>query len=209
MKKIVFVDNFDSFSFILVDYLSQCGAQVEVINNTMPYHHLLQDPELSGIVLSPGPATPSESGNLMQIVQDFHEVCPILGVCLGHQALGMYWGLELKHARKPLHGKSSTIQFVSHNLFADIQDPLIVGRYHSLCLETPQNKTFSCRVIAHSNEGEIMAIEHTQYAHCGVQFHPESVLTPQGMKLINNWLNLIIEKPFRVDPNETKKKTLL
>lgn len=140
----------------------------------------------SGIVISPGPETPSKAGILPEMIHHFHTRVPMLGICLGHQGIGEYFGAKLVHARKPMHGKTSVIRHSGHPIFADIDNPFSAMRYHSLIL-TGLEKT-GLQIIAETEEGEPMAIAHPALKICGIQFHPESVLTPDGMLMLKNWL---------------------
>ncbi len=187
--RIVLIDNYDSFTYNLVDLLLQKGVELNVVrNNLWNESDFLHD----AVILSPGPCTPAENGRLMEAVQCYHEhQIPMLGVCLGHQAIGQYFGASLKRAQKPMHGKTSTLVFQEQSkLWYNIVDLSLVMRYHSLILEDIP-KELLC--IAKSDNGEIMAIEHESLPIYGVQFHPESILTNFGLQLINNFLAISAE----------------
>ncbi|MEY4002301.1 MAG: hypothetical protein RIT07_343 [Bacteroidota bacterium] len=184
--KVLLIDNYDSFTWNLVHYLVLAGADVTVRQNDQisASDNLLSD--YNGLLISPGPCTPQEAGNLMPVLSETIGKLPILGVCLGHQALGMHFGCRLVRAASPVHGKSSTIYHQGEGVFNGLKNPMQVGRYHSLVLESV--KVDSPLAVTALFEGEIMGIRHKYLPIQGVQFHPESVLTPQGQDLINNWV---------------------
>jgi len=181
----VLIDNYDSFTWILHDYLLQTGHECLVFrNNEISLLQLTAlDPER--IILSPGPETPLQAGITMDVIDNFHKRIPILGVCLGHQALGMYFGAKLVHTKYPMHGKTSKIRHTHHPLFNNIPDPFIAMRYHSLAVDNFSGTPLAS--IAHAEDGTIMALSHTQYPCIGVQFHPESIGTQHGLQLLKNW----------------------
>lgn len=185
-KNILVIDNFDSFTFNLVDYFKQLGAKVVVYRNNM-------DPELINeinpdlIAISPGPSVPKNAGNLMQIIDKFHKKYPIFGVCLGHEALIEYFGGSLKFL-EPVHGKSSKIHHDGKGIFKGLDQDFNGGRYHSLVA----NKVPNCFGISATHGDLVMAIRHKTLPIDGVQFHPESVLTMKGqngLKLIKNLIS--------------------
>lgn len=181
------LDNYDSFSFLLKDYLERLGETVMVYENNDDFSTIIQQP-FSRVILSPGPKTPRQSGCLMQMV----EYCstfkiPTLGVCLGHQAIGEYFGAELVHALRPAHGKTSLIAHTQHPLFHALPATFTVCRYHSLVLQHPEETPL--QVIAQTPAHEIMAIAHATLPIWGVQFHPEAVLTEFGSHMLHNWLH--------------------
>lgn len=185
-KKILLYDNFDSFSYLLVDYLSQCGASVTVVKNNQPLSNILLDiPFFDGIVLSPGPSRPEDAGFLEPFLAQIVNIKPILGVCLGHQAIGKLFGLTLEKAIKPMHGKQSLIATKTHQIFAKLPPQFNVCRYHSLVLKGDSNELTT---IALSEQNEIMALAHRVLPIVGVQFHPEAILTEFGLKIIQNWV---------------------
>lgn len=182
-KKILVIDNFDSYTFNLVDYFKQLEAKVDVYRNNV-------DPDLVGeidpdlIVISPGPSVPKNAGNLMKIIDKYHLKYPIFGVCLGHEGLIEYFGGTLKFT-EPVHGKSSKIHHDGQGIFSGIEQDFAAGRYHSLV----SDKVPNCFEISARAEGLVMAIRHKTLPIEGVQFHPESVLTMKGgngFKLIKN-----------------------
>lgn len=185
-KKILLYDNFDSFSYLLVDYLSQCGASVTVVKNNQPLSNILLDiPFFDGIVLSPGPSRPEDAGFLEPFLAQIVNIKPILGVCLGHQAIGKLFGLTLEKAIKPMHGKQSLIATKTHQIFAKLPPQFNVCRYHSLVLKGESNELTT---IALSEQNEIMALAHRVLPIVGVQFHPEAILTKHGLNIIRNWV---------------------
>jgi anthranilate synthase/aminodeoxychorismate synthase-like glutamine amidotransferase len=181
---ILLLDNFDSFTYNLVDYFAQLNVPCDVVRNDTPFEEI-SGKRYRGIVLSPGPGGPNEAGCLIQVLERFHNTVPILGICLGHQAIGCFFGAKLVKAEKPMHGKLSKVQIEDSALFYGLGKSLNVVRYHSLVLsELPD----SLKPIALAENNEIMAIEHWLYPIAGVQFHPEAILTDSGIKMLENWI---------------------
>lgn len=182
------IDNYDSFTYILQHYLLQCGHECVVYrNDEISLEHLISlAPER--LIISPGPETPLQAGITMAAIDYFHKHIPILGVCLGHQALGMYFGAQLVHTNYPMHGKTSEITHRGHALFSGIPSPFTAMRYHSLVVDNFDST--SLEAIAHTDDGTIMALAHKQYPCIGMQFHPESVGTEYGLQLLKNWANI-------------------
>lgn len=184
---ILLLDNYDSFTYMLNDYLMQLGLQTEVRRNDSLRLSELHAFNYEAVVISPGPNTPSESGCTMAVLQQWYQQKPFLGVCLGHQAIGEFFGATLRRATYPMHGKTSTlnIESPSHEMFTGMNAPYEVMRYHSLVLE----EIPPClQVTARSkDDGAVMAIAHQSWPIWGVQFHPESILTSQGIQLLKNW----------------------
>ncbi|MFN0276261.1 MAG: anthranilate synthase component II [Chitinophagales bacterium] len=182
---IFLLDNYDSFTYNLYDYLSQLGAEILVKRNdeiTLPE---IEDLSPSAIVISPGPKTPKDAGILMQVLHHFHKKLPLLGICLGYQAIGEYFGATLVHSPVPVHGKTSQLFFDENNiLFKNIPQGTEVMRYHSLNIT---NTPSSVNIIAQTNNGEPMALQHADLPLFGMQFHPESILTQHGMQMLRNW----------------------
>lgn len=197
---LLLLDNYDSFTYNLYDYFLRCGAGVEVIrNNEIELDNLNQ--KYDGIILSPGPGKPKAAGKMMQLIEQYYNKLPIFGVCLGMQAIGEFFGANLIQANYPMHGKMDSLCFDhTHPLFSKIKSPLQVCRYHSLILDQIQSTPL--KIIATSTQKEPMAIAHKNLPIWGVQFHPEAILTPQGIQLINNWLSCIKSN------NKTKEQTL-
>ncbi len=185
-KKILIIDNYDSFTYNLVDYLSQCGAECMVIKNDTHEIDFFESLEFGGIVLSPGPCVPATSGITMAILHKYHSTRPILGVCLGHQAIGEYFGAKLVKAERPMHGKVSEISLLPHKIFENIPSKISVMRYHSLIITDIENTKLI--PLAYSEKQEIMAMYHPKFNVVGVQFHPESILSQYGKEMLSNWL---------------------
>lgn len=181
---VLLLDNFDSFTYNLADYLQQAGVHCHVVTNQTPLSEI-KKLDFKGIVLSPGPETPEKAGNLMEVLKAFYNKMPILGVCLGHQAIGQFFGARLVKALKPMHGKVSEIYCEPDSLFDGLQSPIKVVRYHSLVLhQLPE--TLLC--TASTAQGEVMAIKHKTLPISGLQFHPEAILTESGLAMLKNWL---------------------
>ena len=186
------LDNYDSFTFNLQHYFLQLGFEVLVKQHDEISVGAIQDLSPEAIVLSPGPGRPAHAGILMEVIRHFELSTPLLGICLGHQALGVHYGLTLKEADRPMHGKVSDICWQPHPLFNGLPQPFPVMRYHSLLLEEREGTPLD--YIAHTSSGELMALAHRHLKIAGFQFHPESILTPDGMKLLSNWKQWIGRK---------------
>nr|MBI1228663.1 aminodeoxychorismate/anthranilate synthase component II [Cytophagales bacterium] len=188
---ILLIDNFDSFSYMLADYLLRTGAKLRIARNDIGLSELLQE-EYDALVLSPGPETPEKAGNLMAILGYYVDKLPILGVCLGHQAIGQYFGAALVKSERPMHGKVSQVtQKGDHPLLARLPKVFPVTRYHSLELK---HLPPVLEAILVAEKGEIMAIAHRELPIIGVQFHPEAHLTSHGMELIAAWVSASCKK---------------
>ncbi len=187
--KILLIDNYDSFTYNLYDYLLQTGVQCVVLRNDAFSLADLGKIDFQAIVLSPGPKRPADAGMMMQVIQQYHQTKPILGICLGHQALGEFFGASLVKAALPMHGKTAIIQHHGHWLFRDIPTSFSVMRYHSLILESLAGTPLEC--LATTASGEIMALAHPILPLVGMQFHPESILTDHGLLLLRNWVSSI------------------
>jgi len=186
---ILVIDNFDSFTYNLVQYLGELGEAVEVRRNNEITLSGIEELAPDRILLSPGPCTPNEAGICLDLIGHFKERLPILGVCLGHQSIGQAFGGEVVRAERLMHGKTSAIHHDGKQLFAGIESPFTATRYHSLIVR--RETLPDCLAIsAWTEEGEIMGLRHKEYATCGVQFHPESILTEHGRKLLLNFLSL-------------------
>lgn len=184
---ILIIDNYDSFVYNLYQYLLELGEKVEVYRNDKITLERINQINPSHIILSPGPCTPNEAGLCLDIINNFGPTIPILGVCLGHQAIGQAYGGKVTRAKKPIHGKESLIHHDGLGVFSQLPQPLKVGRYHSLIVER-ETLPHSLKISALSQEGEIMGLRHAYYPVEGVQFHPESILTDQGHCLLNNFI---------------------
>jgi anthranilate synthase/aminodeoxychorismate synthase-like glutamine amidotransferase len=189
MMHVFLLDNYDSFTFNLYDYLLQTGVKCTVMRNDVFHPADLADLDIQGIVLSPGPKRPANAGCMMEVIDMFHQTVPILGICLGHQAIGEYFGAPLVKARVPMHGKTSPVLHNNHWLFEGIPNPFQAMRYHSLLLESLDRTPLEC--IARTEENEIMALNHASLPLLGVQYHPESILTEYGFTMIQNWVRHI------------------
>ena len=190
--RLLLLDNFDSFTFTLADYLRQLGAEVVVRRNDVPLAEL-EALVFDGIVLSPGPGTPAQAGVMPAVIQAFHQRKPMLGVCLGHQALGEFFGGTVVRAARPMHGKVSDISCdTAEPLFAGLPTAQPVTRYHSLIISEPLPPVL--RPLAHTTgpQPELMAMRHRTLPLYGVQFHPEALLTPHGLAILANWLRCCI-----------------
>jgi anthranilate synthase/aminodeoxychorismate synthase-like glutamine amidotransferase len=183
------VDNYDSFTYNLVQYLGSLGATLEVWRNDAITATELEKKDLEGLVISPGPGVPSEAGVTEDAIRALSGTLPILGVCLGHQALGEVFGGKVIRADRIMHGKTSPILHKGRGLFAGLDNPFEATRYHSLIVERSSLPDV-LELMAWTPEGEIMGLRHKQHETWGVQFHPESILTKQGLKLIENFLTL-------------------
>lgn len=184
--RILLIDNYDSFTYNLYDYFLQLGAKCQVIRNDELSLVEIQALSFDALVLSPGPKTPLEAGLMQELIAVYYTQKPILGICLGHQGLGAFFGGELRRAGLPMHGKTSSLHHQNHPLFRGLPSAFNVMRYHSLILERLENTPL--KVIATTESGEIMALAHQSLPLIGVQFHPESILTEHGLALLANWL---------------------
>ena len=187
---LLMIDNYDSFTYNLVQYFGELGQEVKTFRNDQITIEEIMKLDPKYIVISPGPCTPKESGISMQVIDSFKENKPILGVCLGHQAIGAVFGANIIKAKELMHGKTSKIQHDGNFLFEGMPDNFTATRYHSLVIE---EKTLSEDFIinARTVDGSIMGIQHCKLNVSGVQFHPESIMTEDGKKLLSNFLNTI------------------
>jgi para-aminobenzoate synthetase component 2 len=192
VTKILVVDNYDSFVFNLVQYLQQLGAEVVVKRNDEVNAKSIN--EFDGVLLSPGPGTPEDAGACIEIVNAaIEKQKPLLGVCLGHQAIGAALGGKVSRAPELLHGKTSQVQHKNEGVFKDLKSPFRATRYHSLAIENP-NFPNDLTITATTKSGVIMGVKHKTAPIEGVQFHPESVLTEGGHRLLANWLETTGDK---------------
>jgi para-aminobenzoate synthetase component II len=190
---VVVIDNYDSFTFNLVQYLGELGATCDVVKNddTTPERILADAPH--GVLISPGPCTPDDAGISLRAVAVLAGRVPLLGVCLGHQAIGQAFGGRVVRADRLMHGRTSLIEHDGHTIFTDTPMPFRATRYHSLIVE--RSSLPAClKVSAWTAAGEIMALRHESMQVEGVQFHPESILTVEGKRVLSNWLSLIARK---------------
>ena len=186
MTSVLVVDNYDSFTYNLVQYLGELGAQIEVVRNDVASVDELLAKRPDRVVVSPGPCTPNEAGVSLEVVRRFPEAgIPTLGVCLGHQSLGQAFGATVVR-HEPIHGKTTAIEHDGRTIFAGVATPLTVGRYHSLVVD-PDTLPDELEVSA-TGGGVVMALRHRELPAEGVQFHPESVLTDDGKQILDNFL---------------------
>jgi len=189
--KLLMVDNYDSFTYNIVQYFAELGAEVEVFRNDEitldEIDARLQAGQLDRLVISPGPCAPAQAGISVAAIQRFAGQLPILGVCLGHQAIGAAFGAKIVRAQQLMHGKTSVISTTQEGVFAGLPAQFTVNRYHSLVIE--RSSCPAClKVTAWTDDGEIMAVRHATLAVQGVQFHPESILTEHGHAMLRNFL---------------------
>jgi anthranilate synthase/aminodeoxychorismate synthase-like glutamine amidotransferase len=186
---IAVIDNYDSFTYNLVQYLGHLGGEPQVFRNDEVTPEALDALRPAGIVVSPGPKTPREAGVSNDVIRHFAGHVPLLGVCLGHQCLAHAYGGEIVRAERILHGKTSQIIHQGRGVFAGIENPFLATRYHSLLVRR-ETLPPALEVVAWTAEGEIMGLKHRDHETWGVQFHPESILTVQGPRLLQNFLTL-------------------
>lgn len=189
-KKILLIDNYDSFTYNLLHYVQELGAEVEVVRNDQISVESALTCGADGIIISPGPATPDDAGIILELVTRGAGKTPMLGVCLGHQAMGQAFGGKVIRAPYPMHGKTSAISHTGEGVFAGLSNPFTVTRYHSLIVE--RDSLPDCFTItAETDDGIIMGLQHKEYALHGVQFHPESIASEHGHDLLRNFLQLL------------------
>jgi anthranilate synthase/aminodeoxychorismate synthase-like glutamine amidotransferase len=186
---ILMIDNYDSFTYNLVQYLSSLGEKVEVFRNDKIGLKEISRLKPKGLVISPGPGRPEDAGISCRAIKEFAGKIPILGVCLGHQAIGFVYGGRIVRAKRLMHGKTSQVYHDKKDIFRSILSPFTATRYHSLIVER-KNLPASLKVTAWTKEKEIMGIKHKAYPLWGVQFHPESILTECGMEILRNFIKL-------------------
>jgi anthranilate synthase/aminodeoxychorismate synthase-like glutamine amidotransferase len=184
------IDNYDSFTYNLVQYLGQLGCDVAVHRNDEITLEEIEAMAPEAIFLSPGPCTPKEAGVTVEVIRRFHERIPIMGICLGHQAIGYAFGAEVVRADRLMHGKTSPVFNDGRTIFKGLPNPFTAGRYHSLLVQRDTLPPF-LEVSAETEEGEVMGLRHRHYPLEGVQFHPESVLTPNGKRILRNFLEMV------------------
>jgi len=185
---VVVVDNYDSFTYNLVQYLGQLGAEVRVMRNDAATVETIRAARPDHIVISPGPGRPENAGVTMDVIREMGSDTPILGVCLGHQAIGAVFGGAVIRAAVPMHGKTSTIEHDGRGIFSGLPEPFLASRYHYL-IEADEAMPSALEVTARAKEdGTIMGLRHRSWPVYGVQFHPESILTGDGLRLLRNFL---------------------
>ena len=185
------IDNYDSFTYNLVQYFGELGADIEIRRNDKVTVDEIKDLAPEKICISPGPCTPNEAGISCEVIREFGPSIPLLGVCLGHQSIGQVYGGEIIRAKRLMHGKTSPISHAGQGVFSGIPSPFEATRYHSLIIRRDSfPDCFEITAEAETEEREIMGLKHKEYPIHGVQFHPESILTGEGMKLLKNFLEM-------------------
>ena len=188
MNMVLVIDNYDSFTYNLVQYLGELGAEVQVMRNDVVSLEEVAATKPDRIVISPGPGRPEQAGVTMNVIRHLGQATPVLGVCLGHQAIGAVFGGSVVRADKPMHGKTSTIEHDGRGVFNGISGPFLASRYHSLVVaesDLPDALEVSART---REDGAIMGLRHRTWPVHGVQFHPESILTGEGRRILRNFL---------------------
>jgi len=186
---LLMIDNYDSFTYNLVQYLGELGQDVRVYRNDQVTVQEIQELVPERIVISPGPCTPNEAGVSVDTIKQFGGKIPILGVCLGHQSIGQAYGGRIVRARQLMHGKTSMIHHLGQGVFRGLPDPFEATRYHSLVIER-ESLPECLEITAWTEDDEIMGVRHKEFPVEGVQFHPESILTQHGHKLLSNFLKM-------------------
>ena len=193
---ILMIDNYDSFTFNIVQYLGQMGEEVRVCRNDKITVEEIQQLKPQAIFLSPGPRSPREAGITVAVVRSFYLSVPIMGICLGHQSIGYAFGADIVRAERIMHGKTSLISNDGKTIFAGLPNPFPAGRYHSLIVK--RDTLPEClEISAETAEGEIMGLRHREYPVEGIQLQPESMLTPQGKRIIRNFLKYTGKKEYQ------------
>lgn len=185
---ILMIDNYDSFTYNLYQYFGTFEPEIQVVRNDKITIEGIRKISPDRLVISPGPKSPKEAGICVEAIREFYDKIPILGVCLGHQCIGAAFGGEITYAKEVLHGKQSVITHDGKGIFKGIDSPIKIARYHSLAI-CPENVPDCLKVLARTEDGEIMAVRHKEYPVVGLQFHPESVYTEHGKRLIENYVN--------------------
>ena len=189
MKKIILIDNYDSFTFNLYHYLSSLKVFVDVIRNDKITPNEILKRRYNKIVISPGPGNPNQSGNCLKIVKSLYKKIPILGVCLGHQIIGQVFGSKIIQARRLMHGKTSKITTKKNGILKNLPKTFEATRYHSLIIDK-KSLSSDLEITAETKDGLIMGVQHKKYDVHGVQFHPESIKTKLGMKILKNFIRI-------------------
>lgn len=189
---LLMIDNYDSFTYNLVQFLGELGADIRVFRNKSIKPEDVATMNPAHIIISPGPCTPNEAGVSMEIIRRYAGIIPILGICLGHQSLGQVFGGRIIRALRPVHGKNSLIYHTGSGVFANLPIPFSATRYHSLVVER-ETLPDCLEITAETAEGEVMGLRHKQIPHLeGVQFHPEAILTEHGLSLLANFLRYVL-----------------
>jgi len=191
---ILLIDNYDSFTYNLYQFMGIFTDDIRVVRNDKITLDEIREMKPERIVLSPGPKSPKEAGICLDVVREFYDKVPMLGICLGHQSIGEALGGTVSYAKKLLHGKQSVIEHSGTGIFAGVPSPIKVARYHSLAVQK-EGLPDCLEILAETEDGEIMAMRHREYPVFGMQFHPESIYTEHGKKILENFL----EKTFSID----------
>ena len=186
--KILLIDNYDSFTFNLYHYISSLGIKIDVVRNDKITANDIKKNKYNRIIISPGPGNPNQSGNCINILKSLHKEIPFLGVCLGHQIIGQVFGSKIIQAKKLMHGKISKIKSKKIGILKNLPKTFEATRYHSLIIEK-KSLSENLKITAETEEGLIMGVQHKVYNIHGVQFHPESIKTKLGMKILKNFVN--------------------
>lgn len=188
---ILLIDNYDSFTYNLYQYMGIFNDDIKVVRNDKITIEEIKVLAPERIVLSPGPKSPKEAGICIDAVREFYDKIPILGICLGHQSIGEAFGATVSYAKKIFHGKQSEITHTGDSVFTGIDSPIKVARYHSLAVK--KEGLLDClRILAETDDGEIMAMRHKEYPVVGLQFHPESIYTEHGKRMLENFINGVV-----------------
>lgn len=188
---ILLIDNYDSFTYNLYQYMGIFNDDIKVVRNDKITLEEIKELAPERIVLSPGPKSPKEAGICIDVIKEFYDKVPILGICLGHQCIGEAFGATVTYAKKIFHGKQSVISHKGDSIFTGIDTPIKVARYHSLAVQ--KDDLPDClKILAETEDGEIMAVHHKDYPVVGLQFHPESIYTDHGKRMIENFINDVI-----------------
>lgn len=185
---LLIIDNYDSFTYNLVQYLGELGAEMRIFRNDEITVREAQEINPSSLLISPGPGTPRDAGISIPLIKHFAKKLPILGVCLGHQAIGEFFGGKISRAPEPIHGKPSTIYHDGRGVFLNLKENFLAGRYHSLIVER-ESLPECLKISAETSDGLIMGLRHKDLKIEGVQFHPESIMTSDGKKILQNFLD--------------------
>ena len=189
MKRLLMIDNYDSFTYNLVQAFQVLNTEVVVHRNDQVEVNALRSEEWTHLVISPGPGSPQDAGISMDVMSAFMGRIPILGVCLGHQCLAQLLGGKVGSAKRLMHGKSSPVRHDSQGLYSGLSNPFIAGRYHSLAVYE-SSLPRELQVVARTEDGEVMGLRHRKHTALGVQFHPESIMTPEGDQLLRNFIEM-------------------
>lgn len=186
---LLMIDNYDSFVYNLVRYFKELGEEIVVYRNDKISIDKVEKMNIKGIIISPGPKSPKEAGLSLDIIDKFKGKLPILGICLGHQCIGHYFGAEIIKGKEPIHGKISYINHNGENIFLDVKKPLRVTRYHSLIIKK-ESIPSDLEIVSETDDGVVMAVKHRCYPIYGLQFHPEAEMTEEGHRLLGNFIHI-------------------